>query len=756
MQSSSNQTLVKGAMGLSLGVIAAVVLYAWSVAAWNATSTAVALNALLGFLSTTASALMYSHFRDSKLLSHAIILAGLLAFSVIQIGGAITLLFDATLVLIRTPSRTVSDIIEIALLGIALFGSIYAKEHNLERRVPIGFAWILTFVFLAIYGFLFIQFLINLPESALIVLGYAIGILSEAIFIIVLLQSPRIPIDFGETERSLLYASFGLLFLSVIPLMLSLSFLIQLWAVSLTLLGFGFLPLMLALSIPQQRSIGMTERQAMMFPIGLSLLAIIPFLVAILVQMLFPVFRLEDIPAYLLSHLGVAAISGVMAFLIFAYSRRDPMGIHYSLILVFLFWSIAEIFIVFFSDAEALLAHGESVVPYIIGSMVYVIALLRSQRWISDLPEKWTSGNRAFYLASRLAVVISILFIGIWLEQVLTASYPALQGNPLGKSVLLSINLFAMFVVAYLTFRLAMKQGSWTTIEVYSVGFLSLWVAAHILKGIYSDWQAGWWAGEFILLVGLLLGPGAVGSLYLREMIRAKESQRRATLYSDILVHDISNLHQAILVSLGLLDVQTADDNVYEMALKDAEACLKRANLLIKNVRHLGEAEERGKESLRIMDLDKSIQRAIDQIGIEYADIQMDIAFQPEFGMHFTVANGLLSDIWYNLLRNSVIYSPQEKRIRVEVNLSEEAGKATWQTRVEDHGQGIPSHMKPVLFQRFMSDAKGTGLGLSVVQALTRAYGGRVTAEDRIPGDHTKGSVFVVELPVAPASDKDS
>jgi signal transduction histidine kinase len=469
--------------------------------------------------------------------------------------------------------------------------------------------------------------------------------------------------------------------------------------------------------------------------------------------MLFPVFRLVDVPAYLLSHLAVAAISAVMAFLIFAYSRRKPMAFHYSLILVFLFWAAVEIFIVLFTDVDVLITHGESVVPYIVGSLVYLIALTIGIYRISNPPKTWTARARVVFLSVRFAGLILILFLGMWLEQLLYTLDPSIVHNPSGRSALLSINLIAMFVVAHLTFRLATEQGSWRTLEVYSVGFLSLWIAAHILKGIYLDWQAGWWAAEFILLIGLLVGPGAVGSLYLGEMIRAEESQRRATLYSDILVHDISNLHQAILVSLGLLDEPKAEDDVYEMALRDAQACLRRANLLIKNVRHLGEAEEPGKESLRVMDLDKSIQRAIDQIKIEYSDVEIEMIFQGEFGKHYIEANGLLPDLWYNLLRNSVIYSLEEKNIKVEIDLFDEDGIALWRTRIEDHGQGIPPDMKQGLFRRFMTDAKGTGLGLSVVQALTHAYGGRVTVEDRIYGDHTKGAVFVVDLPVASTND---
>ena len=49
-----------------------------------------------------------------------------------------------------------------------------------------------------------------------------------------------------------------------------------------------------------------------------------------------------------------------------------------------------------------------------------------------------------------------------------------------------------------------------------------------------------------------------------------------------------------------------------------------------------------------------------------------------------------------------------------------------------------------------MSGAKGTGLGLSVAKTLTEVFGGSIAVEDRVPGDYSKGSVFIITLPVAP------
>lgn len=51
--------------------------------------------------------------------------------------------------------------------------------------------------------------------------------------------------------------------------------------------------------------------------------------------------------------------------------------------------------------------------------------------------------------------------------------------------------------------------------------------------------------------------------------------------------------------------------------------------------------------------------------------------------------------------------------------------------------------------QRGETKARGMGLGLYLVKSLVDSYHGRVWVEDRLPGDYTKGSRFVVIRPAA-------
>lgn len=69
--------------------------------------------------------------------------------------------------------------------------------------------------------------------------------------------------------------------------------------------------------------------------------------------------------------------------------------------------------------------------------------------------------------------------------------------------------------------------------------------------------------------------------------------------------------------------------------------------------------------------------------------------------------------------------------------------------RVIDFGPGIPYEMRDSLFDRYMNGAKGSGLGLSVCKALTNLFNGSIGIEDRVEGDFSQGTVFVLRFPIA-------
>jgi signal transduction histidine kinase len=122
-------------------------------------------------------------------------------------------------------------------------------------------------------------------------------------------------------------------------------------------------------------------------------------------------------------------------------------------------------------------------------------------------------------------------------------------------------------------------------------------------------------------------------------------------------------------------------------------------------------------------------------------------------GQRRVIANRLLHDVFSNLVGNAIKHSNGNGiDINIKLENAIENGKNCQRVLVEDNGPGIPDDMKDSVFNRLQrgdTKARGLGLGLYLVKSLVESYHGRVWVEDRVKGDHKKGSRFVVLLPAA-------
>ena len=101
-----------------------------------------------------------------------------------------------------------------------------------------------------------------------------------------------------------------------------------------------------------------------------------------------------------------------------------------------------------------------------------------------------------------------------------------------------------------------------------------------------------------------------------------------------------------------------------------------------------------------------------------------------------------------NLLANAINWTPDGGSIQVDASYS--AGRVI--IRVADNGYGVAEAQREQLFQRLVpsDDARqggGSGLGLYIVRRIAESLSGTVRYEPNKP----HGSVFVMDLPAAPA-----
>jgi signal transduction histidine kinase len=109
-----------------------------------------------------------------------------------------------------------------------------------------------------------------------------------------------------------------------------------------------------------------------------------------------------------------------------------------------------------------------------------------------------------------------------------------------------------------------------------------------------------------------------------------------------------------------------------------------------------------------------------------------------------------------NLISNAIKYTPEGGSVEITITQDRESvGRQRLGVRVADDGPGIPTELRPRLFEEFFrvrseTGAQGHGLGLAISRRIARLLGGEVTFEPRQP----HGAVFTLWLERRPESER--
>src|SRR5262249_25261559 len=130
----------------------------------------------------------------------------------------------------------------------------------------------------------------------------------------------------------------------------------------------------------------------------------------------------------------------------------------------------------------------------------------------------------------------------------------------------------------------------------------------------------------------------------------------------------------------------------------------------------------------------EEMQAAADAVGVE-------IRVDPVPPCKVTCAPGVLGSVLQNLLRNALKYMGDATERRVNVRVTVEAGRATFE--VSDTGPGLAPELQERIFEAYVrgdrSGKPGLGLGLATVKRLVESHGGKVRVRSA-PGE---GSTFI-------------
>jgi signal transduction histidine kinase len=174
-----------------------------------------------------------------------------------------------------------------------------------------------------------------------------------------------------------------------------------------------------------------------------------------------------------------------------------------------------------------------------------------------------------------------------------------------------------------------------------------------------------------------------------------------------------------------------------------------RADRLIKNARKLSKIEE-GKIKLFNINICEELRDCTNFLDKSYQSREINFKINCEYENLTIKGNELIQDLFENLLMNAIKHNDS---FQVEITINVLKKKKENQVRLEfiDNGIGISDQKKKTIFlsnSKKTSSRGGMGLGLSLIKKILKIYKGDIWIENRVKGDYTKGSKFVIELPI--------
>ena len=234
-----------------------------------------------------------------------------------------------------------------------------------------------------------------------------------------------------------------------------------------------------------------------------------------------------------------------------------------------------------------------------------------------------------------------------------------------------------------------------------------------------------------------------------------EEAYNRMIFYQDLIAHDINNVLNVLNTSAELLSRYKKD---YEFG-KDVNNEINRIKVqvdkganLIRNIRKLSKLEDRC-NILEDTDVNFIMEKSIDFTKKVFHQRKINCKVESVEKHLIVKANELLSDIFENILNNAVKYNNnQTVDIIIKIDKKVKEKERCIKIEFNDNGIGISDTRKPIIFQKgFIKEkySKGMGLGLSLIKKIIQSYCGIIKVKNRIKGDYTKGSRFIIYIPEA-------
>lgn len=712
-------------------------------------ATRLGVHAMMAFWIAIPAALSVLAYQRKQVCAYIVLMSALMFPMFVHIGSAVKNLFLLGEVTIeRVPIDIIGDLFELAMLAVLLLSAYICaikQSSQVSYSIPNNiFIVILISLPLIIFGAVWLFVSSYITPVLLSGISWVLGSITLLGFVTVILLIPRFrsygfPFDSGYLASSLLLFS-----ISVVSLLYSLPNPTMNWEFAESLQMAGYLLLALCMGVPFLRKEGYKRRSAYGVVIGLILIAYFPFLITIGIETLelFGEVDVLNLLAYSIIHLGAATLSIMMAILLYVYPKKKTSWNHYPLILVFGMWAGVAIVLVFSLLFPFLAPHGEPITPITVGSLLTVGLLYLTILWTKKPPLERGNPPSFYQLLLALAGLVATVVVGEVINQIVLSFSPMQVDNPLGSTLILSSNLFIMFAFAYIIFLLVEGSKGRSPVELYVTFFLSMWILPNILKAYYATWTPGWWVSEILMFAGLLAGPPILIGLYVKSMHEVESSHKRANMYADLLMHDVSNYNQMMMMSLELLGSHDLSETKRVRLADDGRQVISFSEQLISNVRLLSEADKLKTVELRPTNLVNTIVSALDIFTRRVGSGELIVEFKSEDANAYVMANDHLVQIILNILHSALECRERGERVSINLNEIEHSGSNFWQIEIKAAGRKADKE----------DDYSSGKLGLLAAQLMTESLNGHFEMELFEKNDICEGRLFSIRLHSVDAS----
>ena len=176
---------------------------------------------------------------------------------------------------------------------------------------------------------------------------------------------------------------------------------------------------------------------------------------------------------------------------------------------------------------------------------------------------------------------------------------------------------------------------------------------------------------------------------------------------------------------------------------------VSRGANLVSNIRKISSIDKVNR-NLRKVEICSILRNSINNIKSNFPKRKIKITFKSDYEKLFAQANDLIGDVFNNILYNAVKHNTRPiVEIEVEILKKSISEISLIELQFKDNGVGIRDSQKSNIFQTSALESSSfhrLGLGLSLVKKLVENYDGKIWVEDRIKGDSTQGSTFILTL----------